>query len=53
MLKIIKSWMTPRGAKMTAKELADKFGLKIQGDPNTVINGIAPIADARPGQVAF
>lgn len=53
MLKIIKSWMTPKGTKMTAKELADKFGLKIQGDPNTVINGIAPIADARPGQVAF
>ena len=53
MLKIIKSWLGPRGVKMTAGELAKKFGLELRGNPDTVISGIAPIADARPGDVAF
>ncbi len=53
MLKSIKSWFGPRGVKMTAGELAEKFGLELRGNPDTVICGIAPIADARPGDVAF
>ncbi|MBQ7185480.1 MAG: UDP-3-O-(3-hydroxymyristoyl)glucosamine N-acyltransferase [Alphaproteobacteria bacterium] len=53
MLKIIKSLMTPRATKTTAGELAEKFGLELRGKPETVISGIAPIADARPGQLAF
>ncbi len=53
MLKIIEVLFGPRGTKTTAGELATKFGLKLQGDPDTVIRGVAPIADARPGQLAF
>jgi UDP-3-O-[3-hydroxymyristoyl] glucosamine N-acyltransferase len=43
----------PRFAKTTAGELAEKFGLQLKGDPKTQIRGVAPIADARPGQLAF
>ena len=43
----------PRGNKTTAGELAKKFGLKLQGNPNEIVRGVAPIADARPGQLAF
>ena len=43
----------PRAVKTTAGELAKKFGLQLQGDPNTQIRGVAPIADAKPGQLAF
>lgn len=43
----------PRGNKITAGELAKKFGLEIQGDARVIVNGVAPIADARPGQLAF
>ena len=53
MLRIIKSWLAGKTVKMTAGELAEKFGLELRGDANTVISGIAPIADARPGDVAF
>ncbi|MBQ2005449.1 MAG: hypothetical protein II219_01425, partial [Alphaproteobacteria bacterium] len=33
--------------------MAEKFGLKLVGDKNTPVRGVAPIADARPGQLAF
>jgi len=38
---------------MTAGELADKFGLELRGDRNTIVRGVAPIADAKTGQLAF
>ncbi|MDR2412887.1 MAG: UDP-3-O-(3-hydroxymyristoyl)glucosamine N-acyltransferase [Rickettsiales bacterium] len=53
MFKFIKSLFMPRGAKTTAGELAAEFGLKLSGDPKTQIYGVAPIADARRGQLAF
>ena len=45
--------MVPRAAETTAGALAEKFGLQLRGDANARINGVAPIADARPGQLAF
>ena len=53
MLRIIEALFGPRGTKTTAGELADKFGLELRGDKDTVIRSVAPIADARPGQLAF
>lgn len=53
MFKFVKSMFMPRGNKMTAGELAEKFGLTVQGDPKTVISGVAPIAEAKAGQLAF
>jgi UDP-3-O-[3-hydroxymyristoyl] glucosamine N-acyltransferase len=53
MLNIIKSLLAPAATKMTAGQLAEKFGLELRGDPNTVVRGVAPIADARTGQLAF
>lgn len=49
----MKSLFGPRGTKITAGELAEKFGLELRGDEKTIIRGIAPIADAKPGQLAF
>ena len=53
MLNVIKSLLAPAATKTTAGKIAEKFGLVLQGDPNAPINGVAPIADARPGQLAF
>jgi len=53
MLNIIKSLLAPKGAKKTAGQLAELFGLELRGDANAVVRGVAPIADARPGQLAF
>lgn len=53
MLKIIKSLLTPAATKTTAGELAEQFGLELRGDASTPISGVAPIADAKPGQLAF
>ena len=53
MLKIFEYIFGPRGTKITAGELAEKFGLELRGDKNTTVQGVAPIADARPGQLAF
>ena len=53
MLNIIKSLFAPVAVKTTAGQLAEKFGLELRGDANTVIRGVAPIADARAGQLAF
>ncbi|MBR2286579.1 MAG: UDP-3-O-(3-hydroxymyristoyl)glucosamine N-acyltransferase [Alphaproteobacteria bacterium] len=53
MLNIIRSLLAPAATKMTAGEIAAKFGLELRGDKNTIIRGVAPIADAKPGQLAF
>lgn len=53
MLNIIKSLMAPKGAKKTAGQLAELFGLELRGDANAVVRSVAPIADARPGDLAF
>lgn len=43
----------PRAVKTTAGELAEKFGLELQGNANEPVRGIAPIAEAKAGQLAF
>lgn len=53
MLNFIKSLLAPTATKTTAGALAEKFGLQLQGDPKTPVRGVAPIADAKPGQLAF
>ncbi len=53
MLRIIETLFGPKGIKITAGELAEKFGLELRGNKDTVVSGVAPIADARPGQLAF
>lgn len=53
MWKIFETLFGPRGTKITAGELATKFGLELRGDENAVVRGVAPIADAKPGQLAF
>jgi UDP-3-O-[3-hydroxymyristoyl] glucosamine N-acyltransferase len=53
MLELIKSLLVGGAAKTTAGELAEKFGLELRGDAKTIVNGVAPIAEARPGQLAF
>ena len=53
MLKKIKSLIGPRATKITAGELAKMFDLELRGNPDAVISGVAPIADARAGQIAF
>lgn len=53
MLKFIKSLLAPAATSVTAGELAEQFGLELRGDKNTVVSGIAPIADACPGDLAF
>lgn len=53
MSKILSFLFGPKAAKTTAGALAEKFGLKLQGDKNTPVRGVAPIADARAGQLAF
>ncbi len=43
----------PRATTVTAGALAEKFGLELRGSPDTVITGLAPIADAKRGQMTF
>ena len=43
----------PRAIKTTAGDLAEKFGLELRGNPDESVVGVAPIADARAGQLAF
>ncbi len=33
--------------------MAEKFGLELRGNAATPVRGVAPIADAKPGQLAF
>lgn len=53
MFKFIKSLFVPKGMKMTAGELASRFGLQLRGNSKTIIHSVAPIADAIAGQLAF
>lgn len=43
----------PRGKKITAGELAKKFNLELKGNAKETVSGVAPIADAKSGQLAF
>ena len=43
--------MTP--PSFTSGELADRFGLELRGDAGLVIEGVATLARAEPGQLAF
>ena len=43
----------PRVKKTTAGQIAKKFNLELHGDVATLITGIAPIADAKPGDITF
>lgn len=53
MKKIIQLLFGPRAAKTTAGELAKKFGLELRGNAAVVVSGVAPIADAKAGDLAF
>jgi len=53
MKNILRMIFGPRAVKTTAGELAKKFGLELRGNPNEQIRGVAPIADARAGDLAF
>ncbi len=53
MIKLIKSLFMPAAVKTTAGALATKFGLELRGNPSAPVRGVAPIADARAGQLAF
>lgn len=53
MKDLLRKIFGPRAAKTTAGALAKKFGLELKGNPNEVVKGVAPIADAKPGQLAF
>jgi len=52
-MNLLRMIFGPRAIKTTAGELAKKFGLELKGNPNEQIRGVAPIADARAGQLAF
>jgi UDP-3-O-[3-hydroxymyristoyl] glucosamine N-acyltransferase len=51
MNRLLKIFM--RSKTTTAGQLAEKFGLELRGDAARKITGIAPIADARPGDISF
>ena len=53
MKDLLRKIFGPRGKKITAGELAKKFGLELKGKASEVVSGVAPIADAKPGQLAF
>ncbi|MCL1902720.1 MAG: UDP-3-O-(3-hydroxymyristoyl)glucosamine N-acyltransferase [Alphaproteobacteria bacterium] len=53
MKQILQTLFGPRANKTNAGALAEKFGLELRGDAKTEISGIAPIADAKPGQLTF
>lgn len=53
MFNAIRNLFAPTATKTTAGELAKQFGLKLRGNPDTVVSGVAPIADARPDELAF
>ncbi|MCL2017214.1 MAG: UDP-3-O-(3-hydroxymyristoyl)glucosamine N-acyltransferase [Alphaproteobacteria bacterium] len=53
MKKIFQFLFAPKATKTTAKALAEKFGMELRGNGDTVISGIAPIADATSGHLTF
>ena len=52
-MNLLRMIFGPRGVKTTAGALAKKFGLELKGNPDAQVRGVAPIADARAGQLAF
>ena len=53
MVNILQKLFGPRANATTAGALAEKFGLELRGDARAPVRGVAPIADAKPGQLAF
>ena len=53
MKNLLRMLFGPRANKTTAGELAKKFGLELKGNPNEPVKGVAPIAEAKAGQLAF
>ena len=53
MKRLLQKIFGPRVKKTTAGEISKMFGLKLEGDPKTIITGIAPIADAKPGDITL
>ena len=53
MKRLLQRFFGPKSKKTTAGEIAGKFGLELSGDSKTAVLGIAPIADAGPGQITF
>lgn len=53
MKNLLRMLFGPRANKTTAGELAKKFGLQLKGNPNEIVKGVAPIAEAKSGQLAF
>ena len=53
MKNLLRMIFGPRAAKTTAGALAKKFGLELRGNPNEPVRGVAPIADAHAGDLAF
>lgn len=45
--------MSPTAATYTAASLAERFGLRLQGDGNHVITGVGTLASATAGQLSF
>ena len=53
MKRLLMKLFGPKVKKTTAGEIAKKIGLKLQGDGKTPITGVAPIADAKAGDISF
>ncbi|MCL2758261.1 MAG: UDP-3-O-(3-hydroxymyristoyl)glucosamine N-acyltransferase [Alphaproteobacteria bacterium] len=53
MKQLLMKLFAPRARATTAGALAERFGFELKGDAATEIKGVAPIADAGPGQLAF
>ena len=53
MKRLLMMLFGPRVKKTSAGEIAKMFGLELVGDPKTMVTGIAPIADAKAGDIAF
>jgi len=51
--KLLIKLFAPKARATTAGALAQMFDLELRGAADTVITGIAPIADAGPGQITF
>lgn len=50
---LIKLFAPKPTAILTAGQIAKQLSLELRGNPDTIITGLAPIADALPGQGAF
>lgn len=53
MKKLIQFLFGQCAEKTTAGALAKKFGMELHGNASVPVRGVAPIADAKPGDLAF